>query len=78
MSVALMHYLHAKTGTVENISPSVKHTALAVDNRLIEIEPISRFLHTFLSVSRGLHRRLKEVSVASVVLCEKRLTPTSL
>ena len=78
MSITLMHYLHAKSGTVKHIGPGVQNTTLSVDDRLVEVETISRFLHTFLSVWRGLYLHLNEVSDASVVLCEKRLTPTSL
>ena len=78
MRISLVHYLHAKTGTVEDVCPGVDHFAFRRLNRLVEVETISRFLHTFLSVWRGLYLHLNEVSDASVVLCEKRLTPTSL
>ena len=78
MCVPFVHYLHAESGTVKDICPSVDHFAFRRLNRLVEVETISRFLHTFLSVWRGLYLHLNEVSDASVVLCEKRLTPTSL
>jgi len=70
--------LKTKISTVENVCPSVDHFALRLDDRLVEVETISRFLHTFLSVWRGLYLHLSEVSDANVVLREKRLTPTSL
>ncbi len=52
--------------------------ALVVDDGLVEVETISRFLLSFLSERRGLYLHLGEVSGADVVLREKRLTPTSL
>jgi len=73
-----MHYLHPQTGTVQKVGPSVNHMALAVLNRLVEVETISRFLLSFLFERRGLYLHLEEVSGANVVLREKRLTPTSL
>ena len=78
MGISLVHYLEAKTCTVQNVSPSRDNIVLTVEQRLVEVETISRFLHSFLSGWRGLYLHLREVSGANVVLREKRLTPTSL
>ena len=40
MSVALVHYFHAQTSTVEDISPSVDHMTLVVNDRLVEVETV--------------------------------------
>ena len=40
MCIPFMHYLHAKTGTVENICPGIYHMTLTRSNGLIEVEPI--------------------------------------
>ena len=40
MRVALMHHLHAKVGTVEDVSPSVKHSALSIKDGLVEVEAV--------------------------------------
>ena len=77
-SVAFMHDLHSKSGPVKDVGPSRNHTVLTVNQRLVEVETISRFPLSFLSERRGLYLHLKEVSGANVVLREKRLTPTSL
>ena len=40
MSIALVHYFHAQTSTVENISPGVDHMTLIVNDRLVEVETV--------------------------------------
>jgi hypothetical protein len=78
MRVSLVHHFHSKTGPIKDIGPSRNDAVLTIDQRLVEVETISRFLHSFLSGWRGLYLHLREVSGADVVLSEKRLTPTSL
>jgi hypothetical protein len=78
MRVTLMHHFESKTSAVENIRPGVDGSTLGVQKAGVEVETISRFLHSFLSGWRGLYLHLREVSGANVVLREKRLTPTSL
>jgi hypothetical protein len=70
--------LHTQTSAVQDVSPGRDDAVLTIDQRLIKVETISRFPHSFLSGWRGLYLHLKEVSGANVVLREKRLTPTSL
>ncbi len=55
LSQTLVHYLHTQACTVQNVSPSVDHMALAILNRLVEVETIPRFLHSFLSEWGGLY-----------------------
>ena len=40
MSVALVHHFHTQTSTVQHISPGVQHAALAVEDRLVEVEAV--------------------------------------
>ena len=40
MCIALVHYFHTQTSAVQNICPGVHHTALAVKDRLVEVETI--------------------------------------
>ena len=70
--------LHTQTSAIKDIRPSRNYAVLTVNQRLVEVETISRFPPSFLSEGRGLYLHLKEVSGANVVLREKRLTPTSL
>ena len=78
MCVPFVHYLEAEIGAIQNVSPGRDNIVLTVKQRLVEVETISRFLHSFLSGWRGLYLHLRKVSGANVVLREKRLTPTSL
>lgn len=78
MGISLMHHFHSQSGTVKDVGPGRNNTILAINQRLVEVETISRFPLSFLSERRGLYLHLKEVSGANVVLREKRLTPTSL
>ena len=40
MSVPFVHYLKAKVGTVQNISPCIDHFAFRTDNALVKVEAI--------------------------------------
>ena len=40
MSVALVHHFHAEAGTVEDVSPGVQHTALGIQDGLVEVEAV--------------------------------------
>ncbi len=40
MGIALMHYFHTQTSAVQDISPGIHYTALAIENRLVEVEAI--------------------------------------
>ena len=40
MGVPLVHYLHPETSTVQNVSPGVEHTVLAVHDGLVEVEAV--------------------------------------
>ena len=78
MGIPLVHHFHSQSGPVKDVGPSRNYAVLTVNQRLVEVETISRFPPSFLSEGRGLYLHLKEVSGANVVLREKRLTPTSL
>jgi hypothetical protein len=78
MGIPLVHHFHTKSRPIKDIGPSRNNAILTIHQRLVEVETISRFLHSFLSGWRGLYLHLKEVLGANVVLREKRLTPTSL
>ncbi len=78
MGIPLVKNLKTEVSTVQNVRPSWDNIVLTIEQRLVEVETISRFLLSFLSGRRGLYLHLEEVSGANVVLREKRLTPTSL
>ena len=40
VGITLMHDLHAKIGTVDNVGPGVDDTSLGIDNRLVEIKAV--------------------------------------
>ena len=40
MGISLVHDLHTKIGTVDNVGPGVDDTALGVDHRLVEVESV--------------------------------------
>ena len=68
MRVSLVNHLEAEVSTVEHIGPSVDYMALAVLNRLVEVETIPRFLHSFLSEWGGLYLHPRGMSGAVGVL----------
>ena len=78
MRIPFVHHFHSEASPVKDVSPGGDDAVLTINQRLVEVETISRFLHSFLSGRRGLYLHLREVSGANVVLREKRLTPTSL
>ena len=40
MGVTLMHHLKAQVGTIQNVSPSVDHATIVVQERLVEIKAV--------------------------------------
>ena len=40
VSVALVHHFHTQTSAVQHISPGVDHTALGIQDRLVEVETV--------------------------------------
>ena len=40
VSITLMHYFHAKVGTVKDVTPSVYNMTLTLNNGLIEVESV--------------------------------------
>ena len=40
MGITLMHYLHAKSSTVEDVSPGVDDSSLGLDDGLVEVEAV--------------------------------------
>ena len=40
MSIALVHYFHTQTSAVQDVSPGVQHTALGIQDRLVEVETV--------------------------------------
>jgi hypothetical protein len=40
VSITLVHYFHAKASSVEDVSPGRDDAALAIDNRLVEVETV--------------------------------------
>ena len=40
MGIALVHHFHAEAGTVEDVGPGVDHAALAIEDRLVEVETV--------------------------------------
>ena len=40
MGVPLVHHFHTETSAVQHVCPGVHHTALAVEDRLVEVETV--------------------------------------
>ena len=45
MSIALVHYFHTQTSTVEYVCPSVEDVSLVVLDRLVEVETVQVECH---------------------------------
>ena len=76
MSITLVHHLKTKVGAVENISPSVNHIALSVNNGVVEVEPIEvecHRAHTHGSQPDTDHRPGTQEEVQSTAVAEARI-----
>ena len=46
MRIPLVHCLESEIGSVEDIRPSVQHTTLGIQNRLVEVQPVQVERHS--------------------------------